>query len=227
MKKPCVIIIYLLLISNSGFSQSENKINNGLLLRGKLLGGFVFEDFWILNGTLGMEYRYNKNFSFGLDFVHINEIFEEEYYPDPINDPDKYMEYAQKNPRTCLLADFRFYPLQKSFAHKRIKPYLSVFSKYGYIVTWNVPNYRFKENDIVRRDGVFYDLGVAGGVHLMFNNERFGLDINIGYCQRNQTEDVQYYSTTGINRMVHDQVVIDDRLAGRLNLYFYLFSNNE
>lgn len=227
MKKILLTLISWCTLFQVSNGQSDYEIKNGLLLRGKVLGFVIIEDLWILNGTVGLEYRFTKNFSLGVDFVHINEIFEEEYYPDPINDPEKYVEFAQKNPRSCVLTDLRFYPFQKKFSNSRIQPYLSLFAKYGSIITWNVPNYRFKDDDVVRRDGIFYDFGITGGFHLVFNKERFGLDVNIGYCQRKQTEDVQYYSTSGNNRFVYNQVVIKDRLAGRLNLYFYLFSKNE
>lgn len=226
MKKIIFLFLSIITINHSLNAQSDFEIRNGLLLRGKVLGGFIIEDIWILNATLGMEYRITKNFSLGLDFVHINEIFETEYYPDPQNDPDHYIEFAQKNPRTCVLADLRFYPFQKQLSYSTVQPYISLFAKYGSIITWNVPNYPFHENDVVRRDGVFYDLGITGGVHIVFDSERFGLDVNIGYCQRKQLEDVQYYAPTG-NTLVYDQLVIKNRLAGRINLFFYLFSNNE
>src|SRR5690606_23897337 len=98
-------------------------IKNGLLLRGKVLGGFFIEDYWVLTATLGLEYRFTKNFSLGFDFVHVNEITEKEFYPNLVSDPDYYEEYAQKNPRTCALADLRFYPFQKLFSNRGLQPY--------------------------------------------------------------------------------------------------------
>lgn len=227
MQKVLLSFTLIIFLASTSYSQSDYDIKNGLLLRGKVLGGFFVEDYHILTATLGMEYRFTKNFAFGLDFVHINEITEKEYYPNPISDPYYYKEYAQKNPRTCALADIRLYPFQNIFSNSGIHPYLSFFSKYGKIITWTTRGYHFSENEIVKRNGNFYDIGITAGAHLAFNNDRFGLDVNIGYCQRKQIEDTEYFSNTGYNRFESNQVIIKNRLAGRLNLYFYLFSNNK
>lgn len=227
MQKVLLSFTLIIFLVSSSNSQSEYDIKNGLLLRGKVLGFVIIEDLWILNATVGLEYRFTKNFSIGADFVHINEITEKEYYPNPVSDPDYYEEYAQKNPRTCALVDLRFYPFQNLFVNTKLRPYISFFSKYGKIITWTTQGYRFDEDEIVKRNGTFFDIGVTAGVHLIFNNDRFGLDINIGYCQRKQIEDAEYYASTGYNRFESNQVIIKNRLAGRLNLYFYLFSNNK
>lgn len=217
------IVILFLTFSSLVNAQSENGIQSGLLIRGKVLGGFIIEDWWILNTTAGLEYRFHKNFSIGADFVHVNEIFEKEHYYDSTN-RDLYDEYAQKNPRTCLLTDIRFYPFQKFFNGSIIKPYIAAFSKIGNIRTWCVPGYVFSPDDIVRRRGTFYDLGITGGIHFDFDGG--GIDFNIGYCRRFETADIEYYENDGSNRLEEKVYSERDRLAGRLNLYFFLFSKN-
>lgn len=217
-------LVILFLFFCSGLSaQQEIGINSGLLVRGKVMGGFFVEDVILLNATLGLEYRFLRNFSMGADFVHINEIYEEEHYYDS-TDWTKYNEYAQKNPRTCLLTDIRFYPFQKVFNYSPFKPYIAAFSKLGNIKTWCVPGYVFSSNDMVRRKGTFYDLGITAGVHMDFG--RGGIDFNIGYCKRFETANIEYFETDGTNRFVENESSIKDRLAGRLNLYFFLFTKN-
>lgn len=221
MKISISIILILFSFSNNSYCQKDDdSIKSSLLIRGKVLGGFFLEDVWILNATLGFEYQFLKNLSVGADFVHVNEIFEKEDHYDSTN-YDVYNEYAQKNPRTCLLTDIRFYPFRKKFHESGIQPYLCLFSKIGNIITWNVDGYKFSNDEVVRRRGTFYDLGITAGIH--FGTNRFGLDFNIGYCQRTQKENVEYYVDGGPNRFVNNHVFTKDKLAGRLNLYYNLF----
>lgn len=217
-------ILLLILFNNSLFSQIayEDDIKSGLLFRGKVLGFVVFEDWWVLNATAGVEFRFTKNFSFGVDFVHLHNIYEQEDYYDSLN-PDKYREYAKKNKRNCLLIDLRFYPFQKYFSGKKIKPYFTAFGKFGGAHQYAKEEWKFIDGEVVRQNEDFFDLGLTAGAHLNFENRKGGLDFNIGYCQRFITENVEYYSETGSNRFVYNQKVSRDKLAGRVNLYFYLW----
>lgn len=221
--KTKLIFLFLFLNSHS-FSQIayEDDLKTGLLIRGKILGFVVFEDWWVLNATAGAEFRFTKNFSVGFDFVHIQNIYEQEDYYDSLN-PEKYREYAQKNKRNCLLVDLRMYPFQKLFYGKKLKPYLSAFGKFGGAHQYAKIEWKFLEGDVVRQNEDFYDIGITAGAHLNFENRIGGLDFNIGYCRRFITENVEYYSSNGSNRFVFDQKVNKDKLAGRVNLYLYLW----
>lgn len=217
------LLILSLLLSANLFAQKMDDIKYGLYLRGKILGGFFIEDYWIMTATAGLEYRVHKNFSFGTDFVHVNEVFEKEHYYDSTN-YDVYNEYAQKNPRSCLLTDLRFYPFHKKYSAFEFEPYIAAFSKYGSIITWCAPGYNFSNEEVVRRRGTFLDLGITVGFHSDFGKGNFGLDFNLGYCRRFETSDIEYHNDSGTNRFVYDEYKVKDRLAGRLNLYFILFS---
>lgn len=215
-------------LTTSVFSQIayEDDLKTGILLRGKILGFVIFEDWWVLNATAGAEFRFSKNFSLGADFVHMHNIYEQEDYYDSLN-PDKYREYAQKNKRNCLLVDLRFYPWQQLFHGKKLKPYLSAFAKFGGANQYAKEEWKFIDGDIVRQNEDFYDLGLTAGAHWNFENRIGGLDFNIGYCRRFTIENVEYYSASGSNRFVYGQKLNRDKLAGRVNLYIYLWKKKK
>jgi len=219
------LIFLLLLFPKIIFSQVyEDDMKQGILLRGKVLGFVIIEDLWILNATAGAEFRFHKNYSLGIDFVHMNTINEQEDYYDS-TDTEKYREYSQKNKRNCLLIDFRFYPFQEKLQGKKLKPYISTFSKIGGANKFAQEEWKFQNDDVVRQNEDFYDIGITAGAHLNFANRKGGLDFNIGYCKRYINENVEYFVEGGPNRFVENQIVVQDRLAGRVNLYIYLWRN--
>jgi hypothetical protein len=65
------LILLFIIFHNSLFSQIayEDDVKSGLLLRGKVLGFVVVEDWWALNATAGVEFRFTKNFS--LEFKNL------------------------------------------------------------------------------------------------------------------------------------------------------------
>lgn len=218
------IALFFLLLNSNSFSQLiyEDDITKGILFRGKVLGFVVFEDWWVLNATAGAEFRFTKNFSMGADFVHMNNIYEQEDYYDSLN-PDKYREYAQKNKRNCLLVDLRIYLFHDLFYSKKLKPYIAAFGKFGGAHQYAKEEWKFLEGEVVRQNEDFYDIGITAGAHWNFENRMGGLDFNIGYCKRFITENVEYFSTSGSNNFVYDQKITRDKLAGRVNLYLYLW----
>jgi hypothetical protein len=125
------------------------------------------------------------------------------------------------------LIDLRFYPLQEKLYRKRLKPYFSAFTKLGGAHKFAQEEWKFLNDEVVRQNEDFYDIGITLGAHLNFENRIGGLDFNIGYCRRFINENVEYYVEGSPNRFIENQKVVQDRLAGRVNLYFYLWSKKK
>ena len=190
----------------------KNKVKFGIILRGKVIGGGILEDLTHFNITSGLEFRFLKYHSIGIDYVYLRQRFEEESYDSVSQD---YIDngFSNYSLREYFLVDYRFYI--NLFPKKNIFPYISLFTKVGEIKNW------YHNKSILGRTGdynyraVFNDYGVALGTHIGISpNGRVGLDVNIGAVKRETS--VAYGTYPSKTWAIHM----------RLNLYFNLFKTH-
>jgi len=202
----------------------KDSLKSGLLLRGKIFGFVIIEDWWITSITFGGEYRFAQNHSLGADYIFFKHRYEQEQYNDTTN-RDNYDEYSEHNPRQALLLDYRFYIPPQWVNWNNIVPYFNLFYAFGKARINHEAEWEFDEGDIINQKETFYDIGINLGFRFCFSGtSRWGLDIGIGAASRSIKENVEYYVPGGPNRFVYGHHDTQNRFIMRLNLFCYLFS---
>lgn len=184
------------------------------IIRGKALGFVIIEDRWIRSFSVGAEFRFFKQFSLTCDVVHTRWKYEEEVYPDPINEPDKYDEYAKFVPRNYLAFETRYYPLLLN--NDKLKPYMNAYGKFGKRRVYVQDQYPIADNEVYRSHGTFQDLG--GAIGFQYGN-RFGVDVNVGLGYRfEQRWDLTHFDN---DSDVFTDHIHDNRVFGNIRVNFF------
>lgn len=216
-------IFILLLVATGNFfplkSQPSDSLSanhwKGWSGRGKIIYGFVFEDWWMFNFTFGAEYRWHKNHAIGIDYIFFEHFYEQEQYNYP-NNPDRYDEYRQKLPRHALLVDYKLYVAPLFFDNKGIKPYVNMYCAAGKAKIFSEEEYKFDEGDIAYEKEKFADTGLALGFR---GGDEFGIDVHLGARKRFAKEDIEYYRAIGSNQKVTDYNHNEMQVSFRVNLF--------
>lgn len=202
----------------------EVDFQQGLFIRGKAIGGFFLEDWWMANICIGLEYRFRKTNSIGLDYVMMEHFFERDTF-DSVNQYESSFGYTNYDLRNNFILDYRKYTEMKELKNgNHLSFYGSLFFRYGNRRIFNEVGWHYGENDLIYAKYYFYDLGSSVGIHYVFGDSGFGLDTQIGGFARSQKvhEQIYHYQTNTEIRELTDPIKI--RPIFRLNLY-YLFGS--
>ena len=220
----CFIVISVLFCTTILFGQSNEVSSKALLIRGKA-SLFGHEDLYFHNWNLGVEYRFAKRHSIGIDFVHSRWRYEYDIYIDEIEQtygPDSFSR------RRYALLDYRYYPFKNvQLKGTKIDLYANPFVKLGERKIWTNDPGTFYSGDqifgIRNHRSDFADYGVAFGFQVDFGEQdRFGFDTNIGAVYRKS--EIRYEE-----KFDYKNDVFVERFSGaseawkphmRMNLYF-------
>ncbi|NHM05212.1 hypothetical protein [Flavobacterium celericrescens] len=209
------LLIFALTLSSFAFCQQKKN----LFLRGKVLGAPIIEDNWILNGTLGIEYEFIKNHSFGIDYIYFQEWKE---YDTP--DDQNTGIYGTEQSLTYL-GDYRFYfqPFKSKSEFDRF--YLSLYYKHTSRKLKNDADLEYSDNTRISGNYKFDDIGTALGYHFSFNpnNDKIGIDFNIGISRRFKNENYLLYVNENLIENIENKKSSEWKPSIRLNFYFKLF----
>lgn len=226
MLRSSFLSFILILSSFSASTQAalfldQEKSPYSVLLRGKVLGGGVLEDYKNLNYTIGVEQRFLNYHSVGVDYVYMRgraeyesqDTITHEYYDNGFCDFDR---------RHYLLVDYRFYFnfFQKS---TRWLPYFNIVSKFGKREMWYQYRSILSRTAPYFHQSSFQEVGLAIGSHISFDYENLLFDFSIG-CLRSYSQ-VHFQDLT-MNPEINEFGVDPLRpwkLHARINLSWYLF----
>lgn len=207
-------------------SSFERKLQSGFLIRGKALGFVIIEDAFVFNFTAGIEYRFAKYHSIGVDYHFFRNRWEHEVYLDSTY--TNYNEYNGYNPRHSAVVDYRFYfPFSISRA-RSVRPYLQAYGRFGNARIYYEATYPIDSGSVVHQTETFYDVGVTVGLHFgFFPKGKAGLDICAGTYRRSKLQNEEYYNPGGDNWMKYDQPLVEWLPIIRVNLFYYLWGKQQ
>lgn len=231
-------IVFLLSGWNGVFAQdSPNKLTihknpwevdfqQGLFIRGKAIGGFFLEDWWMANICIGLEYRFRKTNSVGLDYVMMEHFFERDTF-DYINQYESSFGYTNYDLRNNFILDYRKYSEMKELKDGNyLSFYGSLFLRYGNRRIFNEKGWHYGENDMIYAKYYFYDLGTSLGIHYAFGSSGFGFDTQIGVFARSQKvhEQIYHFDRDAEIKELTDPIKV--KPIFRFNFY-YLFGSQK
>ena len=187
--------------------------NVDLILRAKALSMFMIEDYLITGLSAGAEVQFFDKFSIVVDIVNLRYRNEEEV---PINPPESspYNEYWQKDIRTYLAFETRYYPSFLQFDMWRF--YLNGYSKVGGRFLHTQDLYPLKEDQLERLNSNFFDFGSSLGFRFGY---WWGFDFNVGAAYRNETKNEDFHHIDAPSTYTKD--VNDARWVPNIRASFY------
>lgn len=202
------------------FAQKDtaNARNLEFLIRGKVLGYVIIEDTWVRSFSIGGEAKINRHFSLSADLVHFRWKFEKEVYPFSGNYND-YFEYALFDARNYLAFEARYYPLKVDQIY-RFKPYVAAVSKVGGRFIHIQDDYPPDENEVIRLNSDFKDLGTSLGIQI---GNSWGFDVNMGASYRWETKNEDIFINT--NYTQYSSNVKDQRWVYNIRINFFVNLN--
>lgn len=208
-------IILLLCIA----SQTQAQFLEKLSLRGKILGDpGLLEDNLRLNGTLGVEYEFTKNQSFGIDYIYYQTWTEYD------TEKDENTNIYSTEQAFTILADYRYY--FKPFNIQTGKFYLSAYYRNTKKTLRSDHGRIYETTDRVWGNYKYNDIGLALGYKIPFGIDwdKIGMDANFGMSYRNQTETYSQITDIKLNTIAHYDNVKSTKWVPsiRLNFYFNL-----
>lgn len=211
---------FLLAQNSTDSTQKENSA--AWQFRGKILGGALFEDWYLLTATTGIEKSLGNHHSIGFDLSFLNQDFEQDLW-DTTTDIELGYGYSQKTLRYYMLADYRFYVFPEFKKLRRFNIYLNLFGKAGTAKLWTEAGYKFDVDELMHEREKFYEFGSAIGVRFNLSRDlRVGLDFNMGISRRFVNADRELYQDLNHSYFVH----VSDEPSwigmSRLNLYCYI-----
>jgi hypothetical protein len=191
----------------------SGRSNFEFLLRGKALGYVIIEDTWVRSFSAGGEIRLNDQFSLCADIVHFRWKFEKEVYPEPGN-YDDYLEYALYDARNYIALEARYYP---AIFNSKAKPYLNAISKIGGRFIHIQDEYPPDENEVIRLNSDFRDLGASLGVQI---GKTWGFDVNMGAAYRWELKNEDIFQAD--SNPIYTKVISDNRWSFNIRVNFFL-----
>lgn len=195
---------------------SKENLNSVFAVRGKVLP-FIFGHTRIFTSTAGLEYRFLKRHSVGIDGIYSRfktpTYIWDEATGTEVSGPFKVYGL------TSLHFDYRYYFPFDTWQN-RLFPYVNAFTK------WGIRKTRFEEGlaDHIQ-DERFLKYGLSTGCLVGFGKmKRWGIDLNLGLMHVSESICRTEYSTSGPQTATYQQ----DRWSGnmRMNCYYYLFRKN-
>lgn len=232
-----IFILFFVFLNFTSAQESDKKVtinknpfevdfDHGLFIRGKAIGGFLLEDWWMANLCGGLEYRFKKYHGIGLDYVFMEHFFEEDTF-DRVNNIETSFGYTQYDSRQYLTLDYRIYDQMKSTKNDNYFAfYGAFFVRGGNRRIWNEEGWRLVPADFAYAKYQYFDFGMSMGLHYAFGNSGFGFDSNFGGFARIREvyeEIVQDNLTIQVNEGLEE---IKLRPVFRFNLY-YLFGSRK
>lgn len=209
------LFIFTLTLSTNGFCQ----LSKNLSLRGKILGGPIIEDNWILSGTLGIEYEFIKNHSFGIDYIYLQEWTEY----DTSDDQNTGIFGTEQS--FTYLGDYRFYfqPFNNKPEFDRF--YISLYYRHTSRTLKNDADLEYDDNSRISGNYKFNDIGTALGFRFTCNpkNDKIGIDFNLGISRRFKNENYLLYVNENLIENIENKKSSEWKPSIRLNLYFKLW----
>lgn len=188
MQLKKILPLVFCFLSYLAHSQDNHMyLDRYLALRGKAFAFVIIEDIYFQNLTGGVEFRFSKRHSVGLDWVHFRWRYENDYYLDGYDQgygPDAFRR------RRYLLVDYRFYPFLSSsnFLPQKMDFYINPLVKLGRRKIWSETGSSTTDefSDVVYTDrSDFTDYGLALGTKIYFSSKRkLGLDVSMGAIYR-------------------------------------------
>lgn len=217
------LLSFLLLISVAGQIAAQEIPKHSVLLRGKILPGFVLEDLKQLNITLGVETRITPKQSLGLDCILL-WLWDEKDLWDTVTHEELTYGFSQRDFRTVLHFDYRYYFDPQFAQDHHFSLYLSLFNKAGKARVRTEDGYVYERGEQMKSQRHFYDAGLALGIRSGTTElKKFGVDFNLGACKRfEMLESRDIYIDRNTIVSLHN--IRSNRWMPwcRLNLYFYL-----
>ncbi len=161
-------------------------------VRGKVFSFVILEDVWPTGVSIGVERKFHPHFSWIFDLAHFRWKFEREVYDLP--DPDEYSEYAQRDARNFLYAEFRYYPFFE-YSTRFNHFYVSAYSKLGVRYLRNQEKFPLREDfEPILIKSKFTNFGLNVGFMI---GTKVLLDFNMGPAYRMEIKNQELYRTTG------------------------------
>jgi hypothetical protein len=192
-----IIILFLGFLNFASAQDSDKKVTinknlyemdfeNGLFIRGKAIGGFFLEDWWMANLCGGLEYRFKKYHGIGLDYVFMEHFNERDTF-DYVNQYETSYGFTQYDLRQYLTLDYRIYDQMKpTKGGDYFAFYGAFFIRAGNRRIWNEQGWHLQIRDVVYAKYRYFDFGMSIGLHYAFGKSGFGFDSNIGGFARVQ-----------------------------------------
>ena len=197
-KNRLFVLVFFICFLNSAYAQDsianlpiekksyEMEFENGLFIRGKAIGGFFLEDWWMANLCGGLEYRFKKYHGIGLDYVFMEHFNERDTF-DYVNQYETSYGFTQYDLRQYLTLDYRIYDQMKpTKGGDYFAFYGAFFIRGGNRRIWNEQGWNLQIRDFVYAKYRYFDFGMSIGLHYSFGKSGFGFDSNIGGFARIQ-----------------------------------------